>query len=150
MWETWSMKRLIIIPLACVALAAQAQLKAPAQKAPAPAPKSSSQAASSNENETVMAIAQCLLAGLPEDWSVAAMEINLEKPFDTTGDVRYFVARGGETKPTEPFTPCDVAQPARTLIEARKTQPPDRQGWIGARLTVFRDGKFGIRYGYPQ
>ncbi|MGQ0652719.1 MAG: hypothetical protein ACT4P4_10715 [Betaproteobacteria bacterium] len=144
------MKRLIIIPLACVAFAAQAQLKAPAQKAPAQSAKSSSQAASATENETVMAIANCLVAGLPEDWSVAAMEINLEKPFDTTGDVRYFVARGSETKPAEPFTPCDVAQPARTLIEARETQPKERQGWIGARVTVFRDGKFGIRYGYPK
>jgi len=141
------MKTLIIILLACAASAAQAQLRAPAQKAP---PQSSSQAASPNENETVIEIVKCMIAGLPEDWSVAAMEINLEKPFDTTGDVRYFVARGPDTKPTEPFTPCDVAQPARTLIEARKTQPRERQGWIGARVTVFRDGKFGIRYGYPK
>ena len=144
------MKRLIIVPLACVAFAAQAQLKVPAQKPPAQAPQSSSQAASATENETVIEIVRCMVAGLPEDWSVAAMEINLEKPFDTTGDVRYFVARSGETKPTEPFTPCDVAQPAKTLIEARKTQPRERQGWIGARVTVFRDGKFGIRYGYPK
>ena len=142
------MKRLIIIPLLAAAVGAHAQLKMPAQKAPAPS--SSSQAASANENETVIEIVKCMIAGLPEDWSVAAMEINLEKPFDNTGDVRYFVARGQETKPTEPFTPCDVAQPARTLIEARKTQPRERQGWIGARVTVFRDGKFGIRYGYPQ
>ena len=140
------MKRLIIMPLLAVALAASAQgLKLPAQKAP-----SQSSSASANENETVMAIAQCMLAGLPEDWSVAAMEINLEKPFDVTGDVRYIVARGGETKPTEAFTPCDVAIPAKTLIEARRTQAKDRQGWIGARVTIFRDGKFGIRYGYPQ
>ena len=141
------MKTLIIIPLACAAFAAQAQLKAPAQKAPAQSP---SQAASANENETVIEIVKCMIAGLPEDSSVAAMEIYLEKPLDSTGDVRYFVARGQETKPTEPFTPCDVAQPARTLIEARKTQPKERQGWIGARVTVFRDGKFGIRYGYPK
>jgi len=144
------MKRLIIVPLACVAVAAQAQLRMPAEKAPPPAGKSSSQAASSSENETVIEIVRCMVAGLPEDWSVAAMEINLEKPFDTTGDVRYFVARGSETKPTEPFAPCDVTQPAKTLIQARKTQPPERQGWIGARVTVFRDGKFGIRYGYPK
>lgn len=142
------MKRLIIMPLLAVAVAASAQgLKVPAQKAP---PQSSSQAASTNENQTIMEIAGCMLPGLPEDWSVAAMEINLEKPFDVTGDVRYFMARGEETKPSEPFTPCDVAQPARTLIEARQTQPRERQGWIGARVTIFRDGKFGIRYGYPK
>ena len=142
------MKRLIIVPLlalAAVALPAQAQLKPPPQQAPVQKPKASSDVASDNENAIVIKI-----AGVPEDWSVAAMEINLEKPFDTTGDVRYFVARGAETKPTETFMPCDVAVPAKTLIEARKTQPKERQGWIGARVTVFRDGKFGIRYGYPN
>lgn len=139
-----------MVPLCAAAFAAHAQLKAPAHKPAPQSPAASSQAASSNENETVIEIARCMIAGLPEDWSVAAMEINLEKPFDTTGDVRYFVARGEDLKPSEPFTPCDVAQPAKTLIEARRTQPRDRQGWIGARVTVFRDGKFGIRYGYPQ
>jgi hypothetical protein len=147
------MKRLIIVPLlalAAVALPAQAQLKPPPQQAPVQKPKASSDVASDNENAMVIEIARCMIAGVPEDWSVAAMEINLEKPFDTTGDVRYFVARGAETKPTETFMPCDVAVPAKTLIEARKTQPKERQGWIGARVTVFRDGKFGIRYGYPN
>ena len=142
------MKSLIMVPVVAVAFAAHGQgLRVPAQKPP---PQSSSQAASPNENETVIEIVKCMIAGLPEDWSVAAMEVNLEKPFDNTGDVRYFVARGPETKPTEPFTPCDVTQPARTLIEARKTLAKERQGWIGARITVFRDGKFGIRYGYPK
>ncbi len=145
------MKRFAIIPLLALSVGATAQgLKVPAQKAPAQAAKPAATEASMTENETVIEIVKCMLAGLPEDWSVAAMEVNLEKPFDNTGDVRYFVARGQETKPTEAFTPCDVAQPARTLIEARKTQPRERQGWIGARITVFRDGKFGIRYGYPK
>ena len=144
------MKSLIMVPAVAVAVAFAAHgqgLRIPAQK---PAPQSSSQAASASENETVVEIVKCMIAGLPEDWSVAAMEVNLEKPFDNTGDVRYFVARGQDTKPTEPFTPCDIAQPARTLIEARRTLAKERQGWIGARITVFRDGKFGIRYGYPK
>jgi hypothetical protein len=151
MWETWAMKRFAIIPLLVLSVGAMAQgLKVPAKKAPAEAARPAASEASLTENETVIEIVKCMMAGLPEDWSVAAMEVNLEKPFDATGDVRYFVARGQDTKPAEPFTPCDVAQPARTLIEARKTQPRERQGWIGARITVFRDGKFGIRYGYPQ
>ena len=106
--------------------------------------------ASEAENRAVSAIVECMVAGLPEDWRVATMEVNLEKPFDETGGVRYRMARGSEELATEPFDPCDPKEPAKTLIDARKLQPEGRRGWIGARITVFRDGRFGIRYGYPQ
>jgi hypothetical protein len=43
-----------------------------------------------------------------------------------------------------------VKRPARTLIELRSRLPRDRQGWIGAQVSVLRDGRFGIRYGFPK
>jgi glucose/arabinose dehydrogenase len=157
MWETSPMKSLIMVPLLAAALAVHAQgLKVPAQKPgaqttkPAGRPDWAKPEASKTENEAVVEIVKCMLAGLPEDWNVAIMDVNLEKPFEETGSVSYLVARGGETRPTEAFMPCDEKTPARTLISVRNTLPRDRQGWIGARLTVTRDLKFGIRYGYPN
>ena len=134
------MKRfLIITALLSLPLAAYAQ-----------ADKKGPQEASQQENDAVITIVKCMVAGLPEDWNIAVMEINLEKPLDQTGDARYSVGRGQDMRPTEAFVPCDPALPPKTLIEARKFQSKARQGWIGASVTVLRNGKFGIRYGYPK
>ena len=137
------MKRLLIIAaLACLPFGAHAQAPKGDKQGP--------QEASQQENDAVIAIVKCMVAGLPEDWSIAVMEINLEKPLDQTGDVRYTVGRGQDLRPTESFVPCDPALPPRTLMDARKFQTKARQGWIGAAVTVLRNGKFGIRYGYPK
>ena len=42
-----------------------------------------------------------------------------------------------------------MRKPAVTLIEARKLLPASQRGWIGARLTIHRDGKFSLKYEYP-
>lgn len=130
------MKRWIIIALLAASAAALAQVPGPT--------------ASEAETEAATSIVKCMVAGLPEDWRMAVMEVNLEKPLDETGAVRYLVGRGDATTASEPFQPCDPKQPALTLLEARKLQPEARRGWIGARVTVFRDGRFGIYYGYPK
>jgi len=102
------------------------------------------------ENRAVADIVDCMVQGLPEEWYRATMEINLEKPFDETGSVRYGFAKRDDEPPVTPFQPCDVKRPARTLIELRSRLPRDRQGWIGAQVTVLKDGRFGIRYGFPK
>ena len=107
-------------------------------------------AAADVENRAVADIVDCMVTGLPEDWRQATMEVNLEKPGDQTGSVRYVFSREEGAVPTEPFQPCDVKKPARTLIDLRQHQPAARQGWIGAQVTILRDGRFGIRYGFPK
>ena len=102
------------------------------------------------ENRAVADIVDCMVTGLPEDWKQATMEINLEKPGDETGSVRYVFSREEGGTPTESFQPCDIKKPAMTLIDLRKHQPAARQGWIGAQVTILRDGRFGIRYGFPK
>lgn len=106
-------------------------------------------AASEAENRAMADIVDCLVQGLPQIWYRATMEINLDKPYDETGSVRYAFARDEATAPTEPFQPCDVKRPAKTLIDLRNSLPPAKRGWIGAQVTVLRDGRFGIRYGFP-
>jgi len=102
------------------------------------------------ETRAMADIVDCMVQGLPDEWYRATMEINLDKPFDETGSVRYAFARHDGEPPVEPFTPCDVKRPANTLIELRNRLPSDRQGWIGAQVTVLKDGRFGIRYGFPK
>ena len=110
---------------------------------------SEERAASEAENRAVADIVDCMVQGLPENWRQATMEINLAKPYDETGSVRYVFAREEGAAPSEEFQPCDVKRPARTLIDLRNSLPAARRGWIGAQVTVLRDGRFGIRYGFP-
>src|SRR5262249_39764191 len=64
------------------------------------------QSATDAERRAVGDIVDCMVSGLPEDWKIAAMEINLEKPMDETGSVRYSMSREDDSPPSEPFQPC--------------------------------------------
>ncbi|HXU42554.1 MAG TPA: hypothetical protein VN675_09535 [Burkholderiales bacterium] len=117
---------------------------------PAGAQTTNDRAASDAESRMVADVLNCFIVGLPENWRQATMDINLAKAYDETGSVRYVFTREENTTPTEPFEPCDLKRPAQYLIELRSKQPESRRGWIGAQVTILRDGRFGIRYGYPK
>ena len=108
------------------------------------------QSASLSETDAVARIAECIAQGAPADWQRLYMVIELTKPGDETGRVRYLARRA--SAPDEPvaYTPCDTRKPAMILIEARKHQAPERKGWTGARLTLHNDGKFELNYDYPK
>lgn len=108
------------------------------------------QNASISETNAVARIAECLVQGAPNDWQQLYMVIELEKPGDETGNVRYLARRAADPDHPVAYTPCDFKKPAVILIEARKRQVPDRKGWIGARLVLHEDGKFELNYDYPQ
>ncbi|HEX9395927.1 MAG TPA: hypothetical protein VF943_04220 [Burkholderiales bacterium] len=131
------MTRWLIIPLAAASLGAAAQ--APAGKPANP-----------TENDAVTSIVECMAPGLPEDWSEAVMMVQLAKPGDENVAVQYLFARRGAAVPDERFMPCDVRTPAVALMGVRQQQPQALRGWTGARLTIFRDGKFSLKYEYPK
>ena len=106
------------------------------------------QGASISETNAVARVAECLAQGAPGDWQRLTMVVELEKPGDATGGVRYFATDASGK--AEPYTPCDTRKPALMLLEARKSQTPERKGWISARLVLFEDGKFELHYDYPK
>jgi len=106
------------------------------------------QAASDAERTAVLEIAQCLVQNAPEDWNRLIMMVHLEQPGEETGQVRYIAGRASSEEPVA-YVPCDRSRPARILLDARKEQPKEKQGWIGARLVLQRDGQFSLNYDYP-
>jgi len=108
------------------------------------------QEASDAEKEAITQIAQCMVAGLPDDWVAAHMVVELPSPGASTGGVRYLVARKDAEDDLETFTPCDTAKPAQMLVDLRVRQPRDRQGWTSARLVIERDGAFRLNYDFPK
>ena len=107
------------------------------------------QSASLGETDAVARIAECIVEGAPADWQRLYMVIELANPGDESGEVRYLAKRVSEEQPVA-YTPCDVRKPALILIDARKRLPPERKGWISARLTFEEDGKFQLHYDYPK
>lgn len=112
-------------------------------------PAALAQSASLGETDAVARIAECIVQGAPSDWQRLYMVVELAKPGDDSGDVRYLAKRASEDGPVA-YTPCDVKKPAMILIEARKRLPPERKSWISARLTFEEDGKFQLHYDYPD
>jgi len=108
------------------------------------------QEANTMQLEAISEIARCMAQGLPEDWASAHMIVELERPGDSTGNVRYLAARKDAADTLEPFTPCDTDRPPITLIGLRRLEPAERQGWTTARLVVERDGTFRLNYDFPK
>jgi hypothetical protein len=108
------------------------------------------QEATPEETEALGKIAQCLAAGLPADWAQAEMTVELRTPAAAEGEARYLVRRKLSGGQYEPFRPCDYKVPARAMTDLRKIQPPERAGWTSARLVMFPDGKFEVKYEYPK
>src|SRR5262245_3698096 len=107
------------------------------------------QEANNAQLETISQIARCMAQGLPEDWASAHMIVELERPGDSSGKVRYLVFRKDAADKPEAFTPCETDGPPRALIGLREREPAERQRWTTARLVVERDGTFRLNYDFP-
>jgi hypothetical protein len=106
------------------------------------------QPASELELQVVQDIAKCLLTGLPEDWRIAHVVLELTAPGADGGEARYVVERGSQAETLVAFAPCDTKAPAQALIDARARQPLERRNWKFAHLVLHRDGKFEMKYEY--
>ena len=106
------------------------------------------QQASDSERQLVDRVAQCLVAGLPEDWRTAVLRLELDAPGADNGTVSYLFLRSPEAEKFESFSPCDAKAPAVALLDSRKDQAPERRNWKLARLTLHRDGMFEVKYEY--
>jgi hypothetical protein len=107
------------------------------------------QEANATQMEVINEIFRCMAQGLPQDWASAHMIVDLERPGDSTGKVRYVVFRKDATDKPELFTPCDTDGPPKALIALREQEPVERRGWTTARLVLERDGTFRLNYDIP-
>ena len=107
------------------------------------------QEANTIQMDTITEIFRCMAKGLPEDWASAHMIVELERPGDSTGKVRYLVFRKDAADKPDAFTPCDTDAPPQALIGLRALEPAERRGWTTARLVLERDGNFRLNYDFP-
>jgi hypothetical protein len=108
------------------------------------------QTANQEQNRIVGEVAACLQAGLPPDWAVAEMRVDLKKPEADSGDVSYLMRRKLSGGQYEPFRPCNERTAARTLLEVRNSQSKDRRAWTSAKLILRSEGSYDLTFDYAK
>lgn len=107
------------------------------------------QEANATQMEAISEIFRCMAQGLPQDWASAHLIVDLERPGDSTGKVRYLVFRKDAEDKPESLAPCDTDGPPKALIALREQEPVERRGWTTVRLVFERDGNFRLNYDFP-
>lgn len=170
-----SFSLLFALGLALAAGGAQAQFKAPtksqpkdglgsgigstsippagsAPAAPAPGAAESPDAEEKATAESVVQkIADCILPGLPADWTKAQIDVReiARKDKERSFEAIYSYL-DGEGK-AGPFTPCDQKQPALDVYKLNGALEPSKRNWIRVTLVFSKEGKFELQYDYaPQ
>lgn len=151
--------------LACGA--AQAQFKAPTKSQPkdglgsglgsqsAPsAPPASAPTAPGEEKASaegvVQDIANCVLAGLPPDWTLAQVEVteigrsDKQREFEATYSYKDAAGKAA------PFTPCDPREPALNVYKLNGALDEAKRNWVRATLVLSKEGKFELNYDYAD
>ena len=167
-----SISLLFALALALAAGGAQAQFKAPTKSqpkdalgsgigsssippaGPTPAAPASGAAASpgaaekASAEEVVQKIADCVLPGLPADWTMAQIDVRevARKDKERSFEAIYSYL-DGEGK-AGPFTPCDQKEPALNVYRLNGALEPSKRNWIRATLVFSKEGKFELQYDY--
>jgi hypothetical protein len=160
----------------CLALlvacgAAQAQFKAPAKTQPkdslgsgigsqsvpaappasAPAPAAGGAADDKSSAESVVQeIANCVLAGLPPDWSLAQIEVREIGRSDRQRDFEANYSYQDGSGKAAPFVPCDPREPALNVYKLNGALDPAKRNWVRATLVLSKEGKFELQYDYSK
>ena len=119
----------------------------PAGRAPSQTGSVDDQPASSAE-AVVQEIADCVMTGLPPDWTMAQVDV---REISRKDKLREFEAiysfLDGEGK-AGPFTPCDQKQPAMNVYTLHAALEPSKRNWVRATLVFSKEGKFELQYDY--
>ena len=140
---------------------AHAQFKAPAKgqprsplggglSAPAAPAKPAGEEKAPTADEVVQEIANCVLAGLPADWTLAQVDVS---EVGSDGKQREFEAKysfTGADGVGKPFSPCDLRAPAMNVYKLNGALAPDKRNWNRATLVFSKEGKFELQYDYAK
>ncbi len=96
----------------------------------------------------VQEIADCVLAGLPNDWTMAQVDVREISRKDKQREFEAIYSfLDGEGK-AGPFTPCDQKQPAMNVYKLNGALDPSKRNWVRATLVLSKEGKFELQYDY--
>lgn len=161
---------LLPVALAFACGAAHAQFKAPTKSQPkdslgsgigsqslpaGPAPGTAAPGAAapaaddkSSADAVIQDIANCVVGGLPPDWTLAQIEVReigrseKEREFEA---IYTYQDKEGKGKT---FVPCDKREPALNVYKLNGALEPAKRNWVRATLVLSKEGKFELQYDY--
>src|SRR5262245_45847341 len=95
------------------------------------------QAASKTTIDAVSAVAECLAVGLPREWKMLYVVVELQEPLAESGAVRYQVTLPDDR--VQAFEPCDPSLAPQKLLPLRDSQDDKERGWTMLILTMKPD-----------
>lgn len=101
-------------------------------------------------DEVVQEIANCVLAGLPQGWQVARVEVIEIGRDDRKREFEAKYSYSGKDGKNAAFTPCDPREPAQAVYKLNGVLEADKRNWIRATLFLSNEGKFELQYDYPK
>ena len=101
-------------------------------------------------DEVVQEIANCVLAGLPQGWQVARVEVIEIGRDDRKREFEAKYSYSGKDGKNASFTPCDPREPAQNVYKLNGVLEADKRNWIRATLFLSNEGKFELQYDYPK
>ena len=129
-------------------LAAPAGSAAPAKPAPAQTGTVDEKAVSADA--VVQEIADCVLAGLPNDWTMAQVDVREISRKDKQREFEAIYSFLDGDGKAGPFTPCDQKQPAMNVYRLNGALDPSKRNWVRATLVFSKEGRFELQYDYAD
>jgi hypothetical protein len=113
-----------------------------------PVPPPTTDNSPSTAEKVVQDIANCVMAGLPPDWTMAQVDVREIARKDKSREFEAIYSfLDGEGK-AGPFTPCDQKEPALNVYKLNGALDPAKRNWIRATLVFSKEGKFELQYDY--
>jgi hypothetical protein len=120
---------------------------------PASAPGGSAAPAQDDKTSAegvVQDIANCVLAGLPADWSLAQIEVRELGRTDKQREFEATYTYQNAAGKAAPFSPCDAREPALNVYKLNGALDPAKRNWVRATLVLSKEGKFELQYDYAE
>ncbi len=113
-----------------------------------PVPPPTTDTSPSSAEKVVQDIANCVMAGLPADWTMAQIDVREVGRKDKNREFEAIYSYlDGEGKAAA-FLPCDLKEPALNVYKLNGGLDPAKRNWIRATLVFSKEGKFELQYDY--
>lgn len=117
---------------------------------PAAKPAAPAESKAQTPDEVVQEIANCVLAGLPQGWQVARVEVIEIGRDDRKREFEAKYSYSGKDGKSAVFAPCDPREPAQSVYKLNGVLEADKRNWTRATLLLTNEGKFELQYDYPK
>jgi hypothetical protein len=95
----------------------------------------------------------CLAPGLPQDWDktwIVVTDLGAAQGKERQFEAQFFFTTPSGDDKGEPLTPCNSKGLALQVHDMNDLLAPEKRNWRKAQLLITSEGRFELKYDYPQ